>query len=46
MQLFHQPQDQGGDQCHGQVADHFNGGGGEVHIVDTHDVAVLRRRTP
>ena len=40
-QLFNQPQEQGGYQSQDQVADHLNGGGGEVQVVHAHDVAVL-----
>ena len=38
--LLHQPQQQGGQQCHAEIADHFDDGGGEVHQVDADDVAV------
>ena len=33
-------QDQGGDQRHGQIGDHFDGGGGEVEVSRTHGRAV------
>ena len=35
-----QPQQEGGDEGHGQVTDHLDGGGLEVHIVVAHDVPV------
>ena len=37
---FQQPQQNGGHQRQNQVADHLNGGRGEIHIVDTDNVAV------
>src|SRR5699024_9447285 len=38
--LLNEAQQGGGNEGHGQVADHLDGGGGEVHVVHAHDVAV------
>ena len=38
--LFQQPQQEGGNEGHAQIADHFDGGRGEVHQVYAHDVSV------